>query len=115
MYKRIVALSTILCSLAATASAAELKQYVFTWKNMSPTTQCSPLEIKVLNNGSVVDQKYSGTLLLYQVPVQMTLNATYCTKIQLKALCSGSNNFQEIGCTGGTIEITSPNGMTFYR
>lgn len=118
MNKMLLAASIFYCSLAITVGISEANQqipYSFTWKNMNPLTICGPLEIDILNNGAVVYQKFSGAPLKYQSPFKMDLFAAYCTKIQLKALCSGNNIFQEIGCTGGTIEITSPTSMTFYK
>lgn len=114
----------VLCSLggAIAADAAQPVPYAFVWKNVSPAAApvtCAPLEVQILNNGAVIDQRSSYAPLLSGKSLPMNFSVPVCGSIQLKALCSGNgrtnNNVQTIGCTGGSIEISSPDGMTFYR
>lgn len=114
MKDSIIAILLIAAS-ATTAVGADNISYTFTWKNLGQIPQCSMLEINILNYGAVVAQKNSIAPLQFKIPYKMELNSAYCTNIQIKALCNGINNFQTIGCAGGTIEISPSGSMSYFR
>jgi hypothetical protein len=103
-----------LCMILATAGIAAATDYAFTVSNSSKTAYCNPLEIRILNNGQQVSNAFSPKALTPGSPSQvMTLKADYCTKIQLKTVCSGQVNQHEKGCSGGSVAITSPAEMAY--
>lgn len=110
----IMVMAALLCSLAAVPRLGEAATYSFMVSNPTKTVYCGPLEIKIINNGLQVANAYSKKPLEPGQAVEtMQLSSDYCTKIQLKAVCSGSVNQHEKGCFGGRVVISSPTEM-FY-
>lgn len=109
--------AAILFSLSAVADRVEAATYVFNVSNVTVppnATYCNQLDILIINNGQQVASASSKNPLSPNQPVeQIQLKADYCTKIQLKTVCSGQSNFHEKTCSGGTVMITSATEMNY--
>jgi hypothetical protein len=114
MKKPLLITIALLCSLYAISDAAETKEYIFTVSNASKTAYCTPIEIKILNNGQQVTNGFSSQPLNPSgKPQIIKLKADYCTQIQLKTVCSNQVNLHTKGCSSGTVVIVSPTEMNY--
>ena len=112
MKKPLLLATALFCSLYAISATAETKEYVFTVSNATKTAYCTPLEIKILNNGQQVTNGFSSQPLNPgSKPQIIKLKADYCTQIQLKTVCSNQVNLHTRGCSGGTVVILSATEM----